>query len=167
MNEHYKFRTATIDDKDQLQKLGQNSYGQFERSLTKENWEKLQRYLLAENTYADLLARSTCFVCEIENELVGMAFFIPSGNPTDIFPANLSYLRMVGVHISFEGKGIGRKLIQLCIDYARRTGEDQVALHTGEFMNSAAHIYQSMGFVRVKELDERLGKKYWFYTLDL
>ncbi|MCF2446124.1 GNAT family N-acetyltransferase [Dyadobacter sp. CY345] len=162
-----KIRTATEKDIPQLQKLGLNAYGQFETVLTNDNWIKLHSILLSEKTYPELLSKSTCFVWEENNEIIGMAFFISKGNPTDIFHEDWSYLRMVGVNTEHTGKGIGRKLMQLCIDHARQTGEKFIALHTSEFMNAARHIYESMGFVQIKELEMRLGKMYWLYVKEL
>ena len=156
----YNFRNATIADNVKLKVLGLNSFGQFKDQLTDDNWEKLEKILANENTYLDLLSKSTCFVCEFDNAIIGMAFFISSGNPTDIFQGDWSYLRMVGVDTAYGGNGIGRYLIQICIDYAKETGEKNVALHTSEFMEAARHIYENMGFHRIKDLEPRFGKKY-------
>lgn len=163
----YKYRIATHEDINDLQKLGLNAYGQFKEVFTEENWNKMHTALTHENTYPDLLSKSTCFVCETDQVLVGMAFFIPKGNPTDIFQANWAYLRMVGVHTDFGGKGIGKQLMQMCVERAKETDEKILALHTSEFMHAARHIYESMGFIQVKELEARFGKMYWLYLLDL
>ena len=164
--QEYIYRNATIADQEQLKIIGLNSFGQFKDQLTPDNWKKLETYLIGENTYPDLLANSTCFVCEYDKKIVGMAFFISHGNPTDIFQEDWSYLRMVGVHNDYSGKGIGRQLIEICIDYARKTGEKNIALHTSEFMDAARHIYESMGFIRVREIEPRFDKKYWLYLLE-
>jgi hypothetical protein len=34
-------------------------------------------------------------------------------------------------------------------------------------MDTARHIYESVGFKVLKEIDQRLGKRYWLYKLDL
>jgi len=164
---NYQFRKGTLEDKEKLRLLGLNSFGRFRNILTDENWNKLRLYQTAENTYPELLAKSTCFVCEENNEIIGMAYLVPSGNPTDIFQENWCYLRMVGVHTEHGGKGIGKKLTQMCIDFARNTGEKIMALHTSEFMNAARHIYENSGFKQLREIEPRLGKKYWIYTLEL
>lgn len=36
-----------------------------------------------------------------------------------------------------------------------------------EIMNNARHIYESLGFKIVREIDQRLGKRYWLCKLDL
>ena len=161
------FRSGITQDKYKLQQLGLKSYQQFEDVLTEENWNKMHRFLQSEDAYTDLLDRSKCIVCESGDHLIGMAYLVPNGNPTDIFQEDWCYIRMVGVDPDFAGNGIGKKLVQLCIDHAKETNEKTVALHTSEFMNSARYIYENLGFNQVKELDPLFGKKYWLYLLDL
>ena len=161
------YRIGTLDDKEKLQELGLISFGQFRNILTDENWNRMRSHLSAENLYSDLLSKSTCFVCEINDEIIGMAYLVPKGNPTDIFQADWSYIRMVGVNKAYEGMGIGKNLTQMCIDYARETNEQVVALHTSEFMNAARYIYEKIGFTQLKEIEPRFEKKYWLYVLEL
>lgn len=163
----YHYREGTPADKQQLQKLGLNSYGQFTDILTEENRNKLSAFLTGENTYSELLSKSKCFVCENNQEIIGMAFLVLSGNPTDIFQEDWCYLRMVGVHTEYAGKGIAKILIQLCINHAKENKEKIMALHTSEFMEAARHIYEKIGFKKVAEIPPRLGKKYWLYTFKL
>jgi ribosomal protein S18 acetylase RimI-like enzyme len=163
----FEYRIGTIRDKADLQKLGLISYGQFKDVLTPENWQKLQSFLTAEDSYSPLLKVSRCFVCEHAGEVVGMAFLIPNGNPTEVFRTEWSYIRMVGVNPKFAGKGIGKTLTQMCIDRAKETKEEIIALHTSEFMDAARHIYERLGFKRIKELEPRLGKRYWLYQLEI
>lgn len=160
------YRNGTMSDIVKLKLLGLNSYGKYKDHLSDDNWNKLETYLLNKNTYVDLLSKSRCFVCEIDNHIVGMAFLVSSGNPTDIFQEEWAYLRMIGVHTKFAGKGIGKKLTRMCIDYARMMNEKTLALHTSEFMDAARHIYEAAGFYQYKELEPRLGKRYWLYLLE-
>lgn len=161
------FRVGKTDDKEQLKRLGLISYGQFKNVLTDDNWNKLNQFLTDENSYRDLLRKSKCFVCENDGLIIGMAYIIPKGNPTDIFQEDWCYIRMVGVHPDFAGKGIGKKLTQMCIEHAKATDEKIMALHTSEFMYAARHIYEKIGFIQMQELEPRLGKKYWLYKLKL
>jgi ribosomal protein S18 acetylase RimI-like enzyme len=162
-----KYREGNFDDVAELQKLALLSYGQFQNTLTEENWNKLRAHITNENLFPGLLKDSNGFVCENENEIIGMAFLVPKGNPTEIFQEDWSYIRMVGVHPNFGGKGIGKQLTQMCIDFARSSNEKIVALHTSEYMNAARHIYESLGFKQIRELEPRYGKRYWIYKLDL
>lgn len=162
-----KYREGNFDDVAGLKKLALISYGQFQNTLTEENWNRLRTHITNENLFPDLLKTSRGFVCERKNEIIGMAFLVPRGNPTEIFEAEWSYIRMVGVHPDFGGKGIGKRLTQICIDFAKKTDEKVVALHTSEYMNAARHIYESLGFKQVRELEPRYGKRYWIYNLEL
>jgi len=162
-----KYREGLIEDVEQLKCLALLSYGQFQNTLTEENWNRLRTHISNENLFPHLLKSSKGFVCEHENEIVGMAFLVPKGNPTEIFQEDWSYIRMVGVHPNFGGHGIGKQLTQMCIDFAKSSEEKIIALHTSEYMNAARHIYESLGFKQVRELEPRYGKRYWIYKLEL
>ena len=161
-----KFRNGTIKDKDKLQELGILSYSQHQQAMTPENWNKYSSFMSNPETFTYLMNTSTCFLCEYENEIIGMAFLVSNGHPTELFESEWSYIRMVGVHPDFGGNGIAKKLTQMCIDLPKETNESFVALHTSEFMNTARHIYESFGFQVVRELT-RYEKKYWIYLLKL
>ena len=161
------YREGKLKDLDNLKELGLISYGQFKNELTDDNWEKMNNYLSTINSYSDLLNCSKCFVCELDKQIVGMAYLVSKGNPTDIFDKDWCYIRMVGVDPKYSGNGIGKKLTQMCIENAEKNNEQIIALHTSEFMNKARHIYEKIGFKVIKELAPRYGKKYWLYLLDI
>lgn len=164
---NFTYRTASLNDKEQLKQLGLLSYGQYAPVLTTENLEKLKAGIGNDERWIELLTKSKSFVCEHENKIIGMAFIVPNGNPWDIFKVEWSYIRMVGVDPEYSGKGIAKALTKLCINHAKATNEKTIALHTSEFMNAALHIYEDLGFKILQEIDPRFGKKYWLYTLDL
>lgn len=164
-NTGYTYRIGNNADIEQLQKLWWAAYGPFEPLLSAEHWEKWKTGFKAESV-AELLTRSVCFVCETEGQIVGMAFLIRSGNPFWYFEADWSYIRYVGVHPQYEGKGIGKKLTQQCIDEAKSTGEKTVALHTSELQDAARHIYEGMGFEKQKAV-LLFNIQYWIYTLTI
>jgi ribosomal protein S18 acetylase RimI-like enzyme len=136
--------------------------------LTDENWQKLKANLDADKTFIDLLEKSFCLVCMKENEeLIGMSFLVARGNPTEIYDKSWCYLRFVTVDPDFGGQGISRKLTEKCIEYALKNGESTIALHTSEMMHKARYLYESLGFTILKEIEPRLGKKFWLYTRSL
>jgi ribosomal protein S18 acetylase RimI-like enzyme len=96
-----------------------------------------------------------------------MGFLIYSGNPTNIYPGNWSYIRMIGTNPHFKGMGIASKITDLCIVEAIKKNEQTIGLHTSEMMPAARHIYEKKGFIISKELEPILGKKYWLYSLNL
>lgn len=162
------FRRGNIDDLNDIKQLAINSWGQFKTALTNENWHILSDSLNNDKTYSDLLENSNCIVCLTDkNKIVGMVFLVSRGNPTEIYDKEWSYIRFISVEPSFSGNGIGRKLTEMCIELAKSNNEKAIALHTSELMKNARHIYETLGFKNLREIDQRLGKRYWLYKLDL
>ncbi|MDB5221475.1 MAG: putative family acetyltransferase [Chitinophagaceae bacterium] len=162
------YRKGNINDLTELKNLAIKSWRQFESKLTSDNWLKLYNTLTDDNTYTELLDKSTSIICTTDNDkVIGMAFLVPKGNPTDIYDKDWCYIRFVSVDPEFGGQGIGKKLTTICIATARQNNEGVIALHTSELMDKARHIYESIGFTILREIDKRLGKRYWLYKLDL
>ncbi len=163
-----KFRKGTNKDLTQIKQLGLNSWKEYKNNLTDENWNKLYNSLNSNKTYSDLLNISECIVCENEKkEIIGMAFFVPSGNPTEIYDTNWCQLRFVSVNTNYRGKKIGETLIKKCIEIANFNKEKTMALHTSEIMSGARYIYEKIGFKKLKEIQPRLGVRYWIYLFEL
>lgn len=161
------YRKGSIRDFAPLKELGVTSYQEFSEILTPDNWEKLKKGLSNDELLEDLIIKSTVFICEDGEKIVGVAYFVPSNNANEIFQPEWCYLRRVGVDPQYRGLGIARKLTQLSIEHARETKEKLFALHTSEFMHAARHVYESLGFKREKELNPIFGKTYWLYILNL
>lgn len=160
------YRKANFSDFKQLKSLGIESYSEFSKVLTPQNWSRMDYFLKNDNLLTTLIEQSTVFVCENKSGIVGMIYLVSSGNPTDLFQENWSYIRFLGVQTKFRGNGIGKKLTELCIQHAKQNNERHIALHTSEFMNSARTIYEKKGFRKTKEI-EFFGKRYWIYVLNL
>jgi ribosomal protein S18 acetylase RimI-like enzyme len=159
------YRIGTIDDVDQGLRIIVD--GQFQRALTPDNWTTFKANLQDRQKIVDILKIARCFVCLDAHKIIGVAYIIPSGNPTELFKTEWSYIRMVGVNPTYRARGIAKALTNMCIDFARQNDEKTIALHTSEFMDAARHIYESLGFKVLKEIPPIFGKKYWLYTLDL
>jgi GNAT superfamily N-acetyltransferase len=149
-----------------LQELVLLAYSPYKDVLTETAWERMQTNISDTGAFVTLVERANCFVCRDSHQLLGMILLIPSGNPTDTFRADWSYLRLLSVRPGYEGRGIGKRLTEMCIHYAAYSGEKTLALHTSEFQHAARHIYEHMGFERTDEF-RHLGKKYWIYLLNL
>jgi ribosomal protein S18 acetylase RimI-like enzyme len=161
------YRVADQNDLPALEELALVSYGRLKKNLTPENWSKLESLLRSDLTFPLLVHTCHSFVCEDNGQLAGMAFLVPSGNPTKIYSSETSYIRMVGVHPEADGKGIAQKLTRLCMDKAEATGEKLISLHSAEIMYAARHIYEKLGFKKIRLLDEHYGLKYWLYEYDI
>ena len=161
------YRVADQDDLPALKELGLASYGRLKKNLTSDNWAKMEALLKSDQTFPLLVRECHSFVCEENKRLLGMAFLVPSGNPTKVYSAETSYIRIVGVHPDAGGKGIAQALTKLCIEKAKETGETMVSLHSAEIMYDARHIYEKLGFKKIRLLDEHYGLKYWLYEMTL
>jgi ribosomal protein S18 acetylase RimI-like enzyme len=167
MQGHLIYRDGLIKEKESLKQLGILSYNQFSKILSPADWNTMDRFLNNDTMWDQLVNGSKIFVCEDDEKIIGMAYLLPSGNPTHIYPADWSYIRMVGVNPEYRGKGIAQRLTQMCVDYARQSNEKIVGLHTSEKMDDARHIYESVGFAIYKEIGPVYGMKYWLYKLEL
>jgi ribosomal protein S18 acetylase RimI-like enzyme len=165
MADSLTYRRGSLEDMAQLKQLALLSYGQYADVLTPENWQIMRTNMDDDEKLKGLLEKSYCYVCTCNEKIVGMAHLVPSGNPWQFFEAGWGVIRMVGVDPEYTGRGIARQLTAMCIAKAKETNETTIALHTGEFMNAARYIYESLGFTIRREIDGYLGKRYWLYTL--
>jgi ribosomal protein S18 acetylase RimI-like enzyme len=161
------YRTATEQDLKSLETLALAAYGRLKTEMTPDNWLKMQSVLTSEDTFPKMVASCFTFVCEEDKDLLGMAFLVPHGNPTKVYSPDTSYIRMVGVHPDAGGKGIAQTLTRLCLDKARETGETTISLHSAEIMYAARHIYEKLGFKKIRLLDEHYGLEYWLYEMNI
>jgi GNAT superfamily N-acetyltransferase len=65
-------------------------------------------------------------------------------------------LRLLAVDPGARGRGVGRRLVQACVQVARRAGKEVATLHTTEQMMAAQRIYRTLGFRRDRSGDVEL-----------
>jgi ribosomal protein S18 acetylase RimI-like enzyme len=73
---------------------------------------------------------------------------IPGGHPRPPLEPDQAHVRMLGVDPEARGRGIGRALMDACLEEARRAGKRRVTLETTEVMHAAQGLYESTGFRR-------------------
>jgi ribosomal protein S18 acetylase RimI-like enzyme len=66
---------------------------------------------------------------------------------------NEAGIRMLAVSPAVQRGGVGRRLVQECIDRARAAGKTRIVLHTTEAMVAAQSLYAAVGFDRTPGLD--------------
>jgi ribosomal protein S18 acetylase RimI-like enzyme len=64
-------------------------------------------------------------------------------------------MRLLAVHPSMRGQGIGTALTLECAQRAERAGASALQLHTTDAMHTAMQLYERFGFVHAPELDWR------------
>lgn len=87
-------------------------------------------------------------------EVLGSVTFVDRDNPHFEAPeVGDCGFRMLAVAPAAQGRGVGRALVQRCIDQATGLGRHRLAIHTMDWMVGAQAMYTAMGFQRRPDRD--------------
>jgi DNA-binding MarR family transcriptional regulator/N-acetylglutamate synthase-like GNAT family acetyltransferase len=89
-------------------------------------------------------AGEKCWVAERSGEVVGSVFVV---RDTD----SIARLRLLYVEPSARSLGVGQRLVEQCISFAKEKGYERIDLWTNSVLNSARRIYEKAGFYLVRE----------------
>lgn len=78
-------------------------------------------------------------------------------------------IRMLAVDPSLQGRGVGRLLVEACLERARAAGRRRLVLLTRPSMAAAHHLYRRLGFRRAPARDWEFAPGLWLlgYEIDL
>ncbi|NAY90563.1 GNAT family N-acetyltransferase [Muricauda sp. JGD-17] len=81
---------------------------------------------------------------------------------------NASGFRLLAVAPYARGLGVGKALSKICIEKAKSFGNQQLIIHTTDYMKIAWKMYEKLGFERSKDLDFNQGElKVYGFRLNL
>jgi DNA-binding MarR family transcriptional regulator/GNAT superfamily N-acetyltransferase len=89
-------------------------------------------------------ARERCWVAEQGERIVGAVFVVRKS-------ARVAQLRLLYVEPVARGQGLGARLVDECIRFARAKGYKSLTLWTQSHLDAARHVYASRGFRLEKE----------------
>lgn len=89
-------------------------------------------------------SRERCWIAEKDGENVGSVFLVKKS-------ASVAKLRLLLVEPTARGLGIGKRLVEECVRFAREAGYKKVLLWTQSELSAARGIYQATGFRRIAE----------------
>lgn len=109
-----------------------------------ETFEALTAEILAKFIQDYDPKRERIWIAEQNGEKVGSVMIVDEG-------AQVAKLRLFLVEPKARGQGIGKKLIEECIDFSRRNGYKIIKLWTQSNLFAARHLYSKYGFELMEE----------------
>jgi DNA-binding MarR family transcriptional regulator/GNAT superfamily N-acetyltransferase len=91
-------------------------------------------------------ARERCWIAEMGGQHVGHIFLVQHPERPDTAKLRLLYVDPVA-----RGMGLGARLVEECVRFARTAGYKRITLWTQSMLTAAHRIYQSAGFQLIRE----------------
>jgi len=135
----------------------------FEEYGWDERFEALVAGIVARFVESYDARRERCWIAEIDGEPVGSVFVVKENE-------TIAKLRLLLVEPQARGQGLGRRLVEECIRFAREKGYKKLVLWTQANLTAARNIYKTTGFKRVKQeahrtFGPRVIGEYWELNL--
>jgi GNAT superfamily N-acetyltransferase len=108
------------------------------------SFESFVARIVADYAAGPIASREAAWIAEVDGKRVGCIFCVENDQHT-------AQLRLLLVDPVARGLGLGRQLVDTCVEFARGAGYRRMVLWTNDPLVSAARLYVAAGFTLVKE----------------
>jgi GNAT superfamily N-acetyltransferase len=104
------------------------------------SFEGLVARIVADYAAGHDSGRECAWIAELDGTRVGCVFCVAGEEP------GTAKLRILLVHPDARGHGLGTRLVDACVAFARHAGYARLRLWTNDVLAAARHIYLAAGF---------------------
>jgi len=167
------FKKCTLKDIDLLTRISwQTFYNAYKEQNDPENFKSfLDDTFNKKKLTNELKDKNCCFYFVYEStELVGYLKLNEKEAQTEIFDKTTLELERIYILDHFQGKGIGKQMLQKAITFAKSKSVAFIWLGVWEINTNAIEFYKSQGFTIFDSHIYRVGnedQKDWLMKMDL
>lgn len=104
-----------------------------------EEFESMVAGIVADFTRNYDPKRECCWIAEMDGEPVACVFLVKKSD-------TVAQLRLMLVEPKARGLGIGERLVEECVTFARKADYQKIVLWTNDVAVAARHVYEKAGF---------------------
>ncbi|MFD1676947.1 GNAT family N-acetyltransferase [Alicyclobacillus fodiniaquatilis] len=136
-----------------MQKQRITAYEEYAKVIGQAYWEAFKQAISSDTGPGENVE---ILVAEVAGQIVGSVALWQENTDayeglttTSLFPE----IRTLAVAPQMRNQGLAKALVAECIRRAKARDCQYIGLHTMDFMESAVHLYESLGFERAPQLD--------------